>query len=221
MIDEKLLEEAKQSIIDGDKDLALELAQKGLDIGVNPGEFIEKGFVLGIMEVGDLFESGELFLPEVMMAADAIKAAVEILNKAIEASGVKRDLVPKVVLATVEADLHDIGKGIVASIMVANGFEVIDLGRDVPSQKIVDTAIEQGADVIGSSALLTTTMTHQKEIEDMLAEKGMKGKIKTIIGGAPVTLRWQSKIGADGFGENAAESVRLVNAFMKEKLVNQ
>ncbi len=217
MIDEKLLEEAKQSIIDGDTDVALELARKGLEIGVDPAEFIEKGFVPGIMEIGDLFEAGEVFLPEVMMAADAIKEAVAILNDAIEKSGKKREVTAKVVLATVEADLHDIGKGIVASLMVANGFEVIDLGRDVPSQKIVDTAIEQGADVIGSSALLTTTMTHQKEIEELLAEKGLKGKIKTIVGGAPVTLRWQTKIGADGFGETAAESVRLVNEFVKKK----
>lgn len=217
MIDEKLLEQAKQSILDGDKVLALDLAQKGLAAGVDPAEFIEKGFVPGIMEIGDLFEDGEVFLPEVMMAADAIKAAVAVLNEAMEANGTKRDLTAKVVLATVEADLHDIGKGIVASLMVANGFEVIDLGRDVPSQKIVDTAIEQGADVIGSSALLTTTMTHQKEIEDLLTEKGLKGKIKTIVGGAPVTLRWQNKIGADGFGESAAESIRLVNQFLKEK----
>ena len=216
MIDEKLLEDAKQSIIDGDKEAALELAQKGLSIGVDPAEFIEKGFVPGIMEIGDLFESGEVFLPEVMMAADAIKEAVAILNNEIERSGKKRDVAAKVVLATVEADLHDIGKGIVASLMVANGFEVIDLGRDVTSEKIVNTAIEAGANVIGSSALLTTTMTHQKEIEDMLIEKGLKGKIKTIVGGAPVTIRWAEKIGADGFGESAAESIRLVNDMLKE-----
>jgi trimethylamine corrinoid protein len=151
-----------------------------------------------------------------MMSADAIKDAVAILNDAIVASGKKREVKAKVVLATVEADLHDIGKGIVASLMVANGFEVIDLGRDVPSQVIVEAAIENGAHIIGSSALLTTTMTHQKEIEDILQEKGLKGKIRTIIGGAPVTVRWQERIGADGFGENAADSIRLVNELMNE-----
>lgn len=217
MIDEKLLADAKQSVIDGDKDLALELAQKGLDEGADPGEFIDKGFVPGIIEIGDLFEDGEVFLPEVMMAADAIQAAVDILNKAIEEKGDKKEAAAKVVLATVESDLHDIGKGIVAAIMVANGFEVIDLGRDVPSEKILETAIAENADVIGTSALLTTTMTHQQEIEEMLKEKGLKGKIKTIVGGAPVTVRWQDKIGADGFGETAAESVRLVNQFVEEK----
>lgn len=217
MIDEKLLEEAKQAVIDGDKELALEIAQRGLEQGVDPGEFIETGFVPGIIEIGDLFEDGEIFLPEVMMAADAIKDAVAILNKELEARGEKNENVATVVLATVEADLHDIGKGIVASIMVANGFKVIDLGRDVPSEKIIQTAIENDADVIGTSALLTTTMTHQEEIETMLKEKGLKGKIKTIVGGAPVTVRWQDKIGADGFGETAAESVRLVNDFFKQK----
>jgi len=217
MIDENLLEKARQSIIDGDKELAVELAHEGLAAGIDPSEFIEKGFVPGIMEVGDLFESGEVFLPEVMMAADAIKDAVAILNDALLASGKKRETSAKIVLATVESDLHDIGKGIVASLMVANGFEVIDLGRDVPSEKILETAIAEGADIIGTSALLTTTMTHQQEIEEMLKERGLKGKIKTMIGGAPVTVRWQSKIGADGFGENAADSIRLVNELMKEK----
>jgi trimethylamine corrinoid protein len=213
---EVLYEKAKQSVLDGDSDLAVELAQKGLAEGLDPAEYIEKGFVPGIMEVGELFESGEIFLPEIMMSADAIKDAVAILNDAIVASGKKREVKAKVVLATVEADLHDIGKGIVASLMVANGFEVIDLGRDVPSQVIVEAAIENGAHIIGSSALLTTTMTHQKEIEDILQEKGLKGKIRTIIGGAPVTVRWQERIGADGFGENAADSIRLVNELMNE-----
>jgi trimethylamine corrinoid protein len=214
MIDDRLFEKAKASIIDGDTDLAIEIAQAALDAGADPAEFIEKGFVPGIMEVGDLFESGEIFLPEVMMSADAIKEAVNILNHAMELNGTKREVSAKVVLATVEADLHDIGKGIVAALMVANGFEVIDLGRDVPSDKIVATAIEMGADIIGSSALLTTTMIHQQEIEDLLKEKGLKGKIKTLVGGAPVTSRWQQKIGADGFGESAAESIRLVNQLL-------
>jgi len=215
MIDKKMLEEAKQSIMDGDDEKARDLAQKGLDDGVDPGEFIEKGFVPGIMEVGDLFEVGEVFLPEVMMAADAMKAASEILNAAIEESGEKKGDAPKVVLATVEADLHDIGKGIVASLMVANGFEVIDLGRDVPTADIIKAAIDNNVDVIGTSTLLTTTMTHQQEVENELKQRGLKGKIKTIVGGAPVTIRWQDKIGADGFGENASESVKLVNEWKK------
>lgn len=216
MIDEKILSAAKESILEGEIDTAEEIANNGLADGLDPGELIEKGFVPGIMEVGELFEDGEIFLPEVMMAADAMKAAVKILSAAIEEQGGAKEAKAKIVLATVKADVHDIGKGIVASLMVANGFEVFDLGRDVPSEKIVNTAIENDCQFIGSSALLTTTMVNQGEIEKLLAEKGMKGKIKTIVGGAPVTIRWQEKIGADGFGETAAESVRLVNQWMKE-----
>lgn len=217
MSSEKLFERAKESVVDGDKDLAIQLAREGLDAGIDPAEFIDKGFVPGIVRMGELFEDGEIFLPELILAADAIKVAVDILNDAMAKAGVKREAAAKVVLATVEADLHDIGKGIVASLMVANGFEVIDLGRDVQSSKIVDMAIEAGADIIGSSALLTTTMVHQKEIEEILKEKELKGKMKTIVGGAPVTERWQTKIGADGFGETAADGIKLVNEFMSKK----
>lgn len=215
MIDEKLLLAAKEAVIDGDKDTCVELANQAVADGLDPGEFIDKGFVPGIMEVGDLFEDGELFLPEVMMAADAIQGAVDILSAEIEKNGTGKSDKAKVVLATVEADLHDIGKGIVASIMVANGFEVFDLGKDIPAEKIVDCAIENGCQVIGTSAMLTTTMTQQQKIEKLLTEKGKKGEIKTIVGGAPVTTRWQEKIGADGFGETAAESVTYVQEWTK------
>lgn len=217
MISQKLLEDARQSIIDGDKEFAVQLAKKGLEDGIDPAEFIDKGFVPGILEVGQLFEDGEVFLPEVMMAADTMKDAVAILNDAMEARGKKRKAAAKVLLATVESDLHDIGKGIVASLMVANGFEIIDLGRDVPSSVIIEKAIEYDVDVIGTSTLLTTTMIHQQKLEALLKENGLKGKVKTIVGGAPVTSRWAEKIGADGFGEDASDSVNLVKAIMKNK----
>ena len=217
MISQKLLEDARQSVIDGDKEFAVQLAKKGLKDGVDPAEFIDKGFVPGILEVGQLFEDGEVFLPEVMMAADTIKDAVSILNDAMEARGKKRKAAAKVLLATVESDLHDIGKGIVASLMVANGFEVIDLGRDVPNSVIIEKAIEYDVDVIGTSTLLTTTMIHQQKLEALLKENGLKGKVKTIVGGAPVTSRWAEKIGADGFGEDASDSVNLVKTIMKNK----
>jgi trimethylamine corrinoid protein len=217
MSNDKLFKKARQAVFDGDMELAIELAKEGLADDIDPAEFIEKGFVPGILEIGDLFERGEVFLPEVLMAAEAIKGAVEILNEAIIKSGKKKEAAVKVVLATVEGDLHDIGKGIVASLMIANGFDVIDLGRDVSSQKIVDTAIEIGADVIGSSALLITTMAHQREIEELLTEKGLKGKIKTIIGGAPVSESWRDKIGADWYGETASDSINLINKYIKQK----
>ena len=212
-----IFEEAKQSIVDGDKDLSVELAHKGLAEGIDPGELIQKGFIPGIMEVGELFSDGEVFLPEVMTSAMAIKAACAVLNDAIEAKGEQKVRRAKVVLATVEGDLHDIGKGIVAAMLSANGFEIIDLGRDVPVEQIVDAAVEHNADIIGTSALLTTTMTAQQTLEELLQEKGLKSRFKTIVGGAPVTQRWASKIGADAFAENASEAVRVAFELVKGK----
>jgi trimethylamine corrinoid protein len=217
MLEQRLFEEAKQSIIDGERKTAVAIAHKGLEAGIDPSEFIEKGFIPGILEIGQLFEDGEVFLPEVMMAADAIKEAVAILNERMEANGQKREEKGKILLATVEGDLHDIGKGIVASLLVANGFEVIDLGRDVANSKIIEKAIEYKVDMIGTSALLTTTMTKQQELEKMLKEQGLKEQFKTIVGGAPVTSRWANKIGADAFAESGADGVRIAFDLLKTK----
>lgn len=217
MLEQQLFDEAKESVIDGDRETAVEIAHKGLEAGIDPSEFIEKGFIPGILEIGQLFEDGEVFLPEVMMAADAIKEAVAVLNDRMEANGQKREEKGKILLATVEGDLHDIGKGIVASLLVANGFQVIDLGRDVANSKIIEKAIEHKVDMIGTSALLTTTMTRQQELENMLKEQGLKEQFKTVVGGAPVTSRWANKIGADAFAESGADGVRIAFDLMKAK----
>ncbi len=203
-----ILEEAQQAIVNYDAKKAEEVAKKALDSGIKPDVVISDGFVLGIIKVGDLFDRGQLFLPELIMAADAMKAGSAICTAKIPASEIKA--AKKVVLGTVEGDIHDIGKAIVMSFLLANGFEVYDLGRDVPLEKFVEKAIEVKADVIGMSALLTTTMEGQKTVVEELKEAGLQGKVKTIVGGAPTSQSWANRIGADSYGENAVDSVKKI-----------
>lgn len=206
---QEFLDKVAQSVIDSDEELAEQLAKQALDEGMDPLEVINNGYVAGIKQVGDMFECGELFLPELIQASEAVKKATEILNEAI-AGGEEKKAKGKVLIATVEGDIHDIGKAIVVSLLVANGLDVVDMGRDVSVADIIDKAEEFGAQVIGTSALLTTTMVRQQELEKALVEKGLKGKYKTIVGGAPVTVRWADKIGADAYAENAGEGVNKI-----------
>jgi len=202
---EELYNEAARTILDHDRDKAEEVAKRGLSLGLDPVEFITKGFREGITKIGDLFGRGEIFMPELIEAAEAMKAANEILTDALpDTARVKRG---KVVIGTVQGDIHDIGKFLVTSLLQVNGFEVYDLGHDVEIQKFIDTAIEVEADIIGTSALLTTTMIGQKTLEEKLRKAGFKDRFKTMVGGAPVTQRWADRIGADAFGEDANDAV--------------
>jgi trimethylamine corrinoid protein len=203
----EIYEAAGRAILKGDADTAADTARKGLDQGIDPIELINNGFIPGINEVGDLFGTGQLFLPELIRAANAMQAATDIINEAIpEGSGQTSG---RMVIGTVEGDVHDIGKTIVVSLMKANGFEVLDLGRDVKTERFIEEAELFNADIIGSSALLTTTMGAQKKLEETLKKAGLKSRYKTMVGGAPVTRRWARRIGADAFAENASEAVKL------------
>ena len=203
-----LLEEAQKAIINYDVSKAEEAAKKALASGIEPYTVINEGLVPGITEVGDLFDRGQLFLPELILAADAMKAGSAICQAEIPEKEVKT--AKKVVIGTVEGDIHDIGKSIVVSFLLANGFEVYDIGRDVPLEKFIEKATEVNADVIGMSALLTTTMEGQKEVIKKLNEMGLRDKFKIIVGGAPTSQRWAEKIGADGYGENAVDAVKRI-----------
>ena len=211
----EIFEAASKSIIDQDIDKAVEIAKSALSQGVNPLELIEKGFTDGIRKAGELFDRGQLFLPELMTCADAMKAATDILSDAIPAESRNKSI--KCVIATVEGDIHDIGKGLVVSLFTVNGMEVHDLGAEVPADVIIDKAIEIDADIIGTSALLNTTMKQMKKLEDELRERGLKDRFKTIIGGAPVTERYAKRIGADAYAENAMDGVNKVFQLMKYK----
>jgi trimethylamine corrinoid protein len=204
----KLFEEAASAIVDADKARAEDIARKALEMGLDPFEVINKGFIVGIMTVGDLFDRGDLFLPQLILCSEAMKSASEILNAA--AGTGKKTSSGRVIVATVEGDIHDIGKGIVVSLLAAHGLEVFDLGRDVPTAKIIEKAEELKVDIIGTSALLTTTMEKQKHLEEALRKEGLRDKYKTIVGGAPVTERWAKKIGADAYAEDATDGVKKV-----------
>jgi len=209
------LKKVIESVIGGDEAGAEALARQALEQNLDPLQVINEGYVVGIKQVGDMFECGELFLPELIQAAEAVKKATELLNSAI--TGGADSNKGNVLIATVEGDIHDIGKAIVVSLLVANGFNVLDLGRDVPTLDIIARAEEFKADVIGTSALLTTTMVKQKELEDTLVKEGLKSKYKTIVGGAPVTVRWAEKIGADAYAENAGEGVNKIISLIAAK----
>ncbi len=207
-----IYESAAQSIVTGNATEALEVARRGLDEGMDPLELIEKGFVPGIKKVGDLFGSGRLFLPELVLSAAAMEKATGLLNEAIP--GGQQQTHGRVVIGTVEGDVHDIGKTIVVSLLKANGFAVLDLGRDVAVAKLIEEADRFDANIIGTSALLTTTMGAQKQLEEELAKAGLKDRFKTMVGGAPVTQRWANRIGADAFAEDAGEAVNQAKALL-------
>ena len=208
----KIYETAIEAIVAGDVALATETAKKGLSEGIDPIELINKGFIPGINKVGDMFEVGTLFIPELIFSAKAMQNAADIINAAIPENN--RQVQGGFLIGTVKGDVHDIGKTIVVSLLKANGFEVRDLGRDVSTDRFIKEADDFKADIIGTSSLLTTTMPAQKELEDELKKAGLKERYKTMVGGAPVTQRWANKIGADAFAENASACVRLARELL-------
>jgi corrinoid protein of di/trimethylamine methyltransferase len=211
---EKLFKDMAQSIIDGDSDISVELAQKSIEMGVPPLDAITKGFVVGVNYIGDQFGAGEAFLPELVMAGEAMKAAVATLEPELLKLGEAREIMGRVVLATVEGDIHEIGKTLVGTMLSASGFEVVDLGVDQPADKIIGKALEINADLIGMSALLTTTMVRQREVIEELDKEGLRPRIKVMVGGAPITRDWATKIKADGTSEDAVGAVTLAKQLM-------
>jgi corrinoid protein of di/trimethylamine methyltransferase len=211
---EELYKKMAQSIVDGDSDKAVALAQESITAGLNPLDAITQGFVIGVNSVGEAFGRGDAFLPELVMAGEAMKAAVSTLDPEMKKRGAERKMLGKVVIATVEGDIHEIGKSLVATMLGASGFEVFDLGVDTPSDKIIGKSLEVNADIIAMSALLTTTMVKQREVIEELEKEGLRKKVKIMVGGAPVTRDWVKTIGADGFSEDAIGAVMLAKQLM-------
>jgi len=204
-----ILDNLAQAVIIGKKDLARDNARAVIDRNIDPLEALEKGISKGMLTVGEKFESGESYLPELIMAADVFNVAMEILKPAIEANQTDIKKSGTVLLATVKGDVHNLGKNIVATVMETRGFEVIDIGVDQPTLSIIDAAQDKQVDVIGLSAVMTTTMPYQKELIDTLQEMNIREQFIVLVGGGPINKQWADEIGADGYGETAMDAVTI------------
>jgi len=202
-----------QAVIDGEPEDAEALAKEALEQGLDPLECITQGLTKGIQEVGRLFASGEYYLPELIIGADAMKAALDILEPRLVGDQ-KREVVGRVVLGTVEGDLHEIGKTLVGTMLTANGFKVTDIGVDKKPDEFIAAIKEADADIVGASALLTTTMLQQKKLIEQIEQAGLREKVKVMVGGAPVTESYAKEIGADGYAEDAISAVGLAFRLM-------
>jgi len=209
---EQIMKDAINAILQCDNKTAVEVAERSLIEGLEAADVLTFGFSVGIRKVGDLFSRGELFLPELILSAEVMKDVVKFYDKNGVTSIVEKQ--GKMVFATVEGDVHDIGKGIVISLIKTQGIEVIDLGRDVPISRIIEVAVQEGVDLIGTSALLTTTIMQQKKLEEELKKHGLRERFKTMVGGAPATQRWADRIGADAYGEDAGDAVTKALALL-------
>ena len=209
---EEIFARMRASIENYDRDAAIAAAKEAVDAGVDPLIAMEEGFAKPIRALGEAFDRMEIFLPQLVMAADAMKAGVAVLEEAILASGSTLEKKGVVVLGTVEGDIHDIGKTVVMAMLQAGGYEVHDLGVEVPTPRFIQAAEEINANIIGMSALLSTTMLRQRDVIELLRNKGLASRYFTIVGGAPVTQKWADEIGADAYARDAVEAVKVLDA---------
>ena len=204
-----LYNEMAKSVIDGEVDEATNLAQKALEQDIEPLDAINNGYVIGINDVGEKFSKGQCFLPELVMAGEAMKAALSVLEPEMKKRGTEREVLGNVVLATIQGDIHDIGKTLVGIMLSANGFRVFDMGVDVKIDALIQKSNEVEANIIAVSALLTTTMINQRTLIEELNKRGVRHTVKVMVGGAPVTRDWADEIGADGYSEDAIGAVSV------------
>jgi corrinoid protein of di/trimethylamine methyltransferase len=207
----------RQAIVDGAPDNAADLAKQALAEGITPLEAIDLGFVPGMTEVGEQYAQHKMFLPDMLASAEAMKAAMSILEPELKRQGAVRPSAGTVVLGTTKGDIHEIGKTLVGTLLTAHGFSVHDLGVDVSSEQFAAKTRDLGADIVGVSALLTTTMRGQKSVVETLEREGLRSSVRVIVGGAPVTRKWVEEIGADGYAKDAVSAVTLVKNLLEHK----
>lgn len=216
MSEKEVLQQLFDGVLKGDKDKTVSAAEQSLEAGLSPLEAIEGGMTPAIKEVGDRFGRMEMFLPEMVASAEAMEAGLEILEPHFE--GDEAEKKGKVMIGTVQGDIHDIGKNIVIALLKVNGYEVIDIGRDIASTEFVDKAVDLGVDIIGLSGLLTTSLPMMRDIIQMLDDDGIREQYKVIIGGGPTSQEYADEIGADGYGETAYSAVELCSQLIGEKV---
>jgi trimethylamine corrinoid protein len=205
---EEIIEKARKAVLEYDQDAAIEAANEAVKAGISPVEVIQNGFTKAMNEVGDKYGTKQLFLPHVIAASETMTAGISVLTPYLEKMGIKEGPgLGTIVIGTIEGDIHCIGKDIVAIMLKIAGYNVHNIGRDVPVKDFIAAAQEHNANIIGSSALMTSTMVNQIKIEDLLKEEGMRDKVKTMVGGAPVTKDWAVHIGADIYAENASDAI--------------
>ena len=209
---ETILKELYDAVLSGDPEKAREMAKQSIDARIPPLLAIEKGLAPGIREVGEKFNRMEMFLPEMVLSAEAMEAAVKVLEPYFEGDEAAKK--GKILIGTVQGDIHDIGKNIVIALLKVNGFEVIDLGRDIPSTDFIDKAIDNNVKIIAISGLLTTGLPMMRDVIQMMVEDGVRERFKVLIGGGPTSQEYADKIGADGYGKTAYDAVTLSNRLM-------
>ncbi len=210
----EILQRLQNAVFEYNDVQAVSLTKEALSKKLDPLKIIEYGLAHPIREAGEKFGKGEIFLMELVAAANVMEACMELLQPVLEKSGMKRDVLGKIVFGTVEGDIHDIGKNIVISMLKASGFEVIDLGKDVPTEQFIKIAKEVQPDIIAASSLLTTTMQKQRELVETLKKEGLRNSVKVIVGGAPCSIEWAKEIGADGYGAGANDAVQLAKTLL-------
>ena len=211
---DELIKIAHNTIVDADEEKAMQVIEDALASGMDLMEILRDGFAEGNREIGDLFEAGKLSLPELIFSTEIMKKVLDVVETHTNIDQIK--VKGKVLIATVDGDVHEIGKGMVVSTMKSYGIDVIDIGREVPVEVIVEKAEELKVDIIATSALLTSTLKEQRKLEETLKKLGIRDKYKTMVGGAPCTLRWAKRIGADVYTEDAVEAAKQALSILKK-----
>ena len=211
-----LFAQLTNSLVEGDPDETVTLTQAALEAGLEPMAIIKQGLMPGMNIVGEKFSRGEYFLPDLIIAADGMEKAMKLLEPELGARRQSIDIAGTIVIGTVKGDIHEIGKSLVATMLSANGYKVHDLGVDVPAATFVAKVKETGADILGLSALLTTTMIEQRAVIKALTDANLRQQVKVLIGGAPVTHSWAAEIGADGYAEDAIGAVQVVRQMLSQ-----